>query len=1191
MHAGTFKQLKTHTMTMLLLRTGRRGRSAAINKFPAGALTQTAQWHARLKQCSPVIRDRLRRGQGTAASGRKRCTLSGQLVSAAGSQEPAACTVIPLLQFLAISGPHQHQPAVPPSHHHNDSYSSQPSAQSHCPRGDRPVSACQLGRISAPIHISVDFWFFACIVESSSSCSASITLALIKTTINTMTAPPPSPPPALTPWWFYTSPLPLDDPLSPLPITTSSTSSTKHPPRPFSYYDARALEKAYQELLISDTPPTDHATAPSQRNDVASEVLKNVTSAAQHKHVRHHRAVTEQLEYAEEGRGHDMLNAPIRFLSNSANFGSTPACEDAPSQMTEKAGAGINPPPVITTNPFIRSISRSRRDYSRSPSPGVNGNAPKRPAPPKVKQKEIPVGIQRLHKVLLPSLTMTPIYWNPLHDISGVCRAIWFYRDTMLPVETDMANRLERGYCEVRAWTEEWEAELESAVQAGRDGEEKIRWKLWDMSLTSASNTPLGGSRPGTSAGKTEPMDIGIGRRFETANKPATPSRRGMFASYSSSWASASSGSRVGTPPPPGVTAAMYPPSAVMATTSASVASSASSIKSSSGNDSPSDPSPTPTSSVAGMSAAAIPNPNDWVIFANAREAYICRDTMLGFGNRRPLATIRSAGNGGNMPNVGIRVVRGFDVVEWERLHPKRKIAGIGKKENGVGAGVAVPSEDRVVEPENIEKPAAEIDRQALEVETDEDDGRQEVSDLILVIHGIGQKLSERVESFHFTHAINSFRRIMNTELRDPAVKPHLRYSMKGMMMLPINWRSGLSFEDGIGHSSAQSSKKKNNYTLENITLGTIPAVRNLIGDVMLDIPYYLSSNYKGKMIDAVVREANRVYGLWKQYNPEWEEKGGRVHLMAHSLGSAIALDVLSKQPTRIADWRKEQEMLKKEMSHEMTTTWPRKGSYGCTGQGKRERENSLLAHDHVEPSVESEEGRFFDFDTTNLYCCGSPAGFFLLLNRAMLLPRRGRKKVEDYPSAENDPNIVGERGTYGCLSVDNIYNVMHYSDPISYRLNPTVDAEYADNVKIQPIPSTTSTLFESLGSTIRSVLPGGGSSTNINSSALLLDAASRPPPNLSRLPSTIELETHDFTREEIAEKRLALLNDNGTMDWYVGSSGGWVLENQYVNMLGAHSSYWESRDFARFIVMEAGRQPGRKGVRANVRAVKVRAR
>ncbi|KAH0602363.1 uncharacterized protein H6S33_008702 [Morchella sextelata] len=61
-------------------------------------------------------------------------------------------------------------------------------------------------------------------------------------------------------------------------------------------------------------------------------------------------------------------------------------------------------------------------------------------------------------------------------------------------------------------------------------------------------------------------------------------------------------------------------------------------------------------------------NEADWVLFANAVDAYICRDTMLSFGNKRPLANIRKG------KVVGTHVVRGFQQDVWERLiHPARK--------------------------------------------------------------------------------------------------------------------------------------------------------------------------------------------------------------------------------------------------------------------------------------------------------------------------------------------------------------------------------------------------------------------------------------------------------------------------------------------------------------------------------------
>lgn len=81
-------------------------------------------------------------------------------------------------------------------------------------------------------------------------------------------------------------------------------------------------------------------------------------------------------------------------------------------------------------------------------------------------------------------------------------------------------------------------------------------------------------------------------------------------------------------------------------------------------------------------------------------------------------------------------------------------------------------------------------------------------------------------------------------------------------------------------------------------------------------------------------------------------------------------------------------------------------------------------------------------------------------------------------------------------------------------------------------------------------------------------------------------METHDFSREELAEKRMFLLNDNGQIDYYI-SGGGGPLNIQYLNMLSAHSSYWILPDFVRFIVVEIGRKVGKNGSLLALRAEK----
>jgi hypothetical protein len=505
--------------------------------------------------------------------------------------------------------------------------------------------------------------------------------------------------------------------------------------------------------------------------------------------------------------------------------------------------------------------------------------------------------------------------------------------------------------------------------------------------------------------------------------------------------------------------------------------------------------------------------PNSQVIFKDSKNAFILKPTLQpsAYYGRKPLQKIKKG------QTVGIHVVRGFNWEAWDKIHPSKKNHFTTKAEDAAPVGV-----------DNGGTKRSEC------VACKHEEERPKVTDVIFVIHGIGQKLSERMESFHFTHAINAFRRSVNLEISHHGVQKVLREDLGGIMVLPINWRTNLSFEDGGPMKEEDRKSPDQHFALEDITPTTIPAVRNMISDVMLDIPFYMS-HHKPKMVQAVIAEANRVYRLWCQNNPNFV-KEGRVHIIAHSLGSAMALDILSKQPTSAPKYN---------------------------------------------PSAKKLNMKSFDFNTTNLFLAGSPAGFFLFLEKAMLLPRKGQNKPGVEPGDDQDKALVGDAGAFGCLAVDNIYNVMHYNDPIAYRMNAAVDPQYAASLKNAQVPSSTVGFFESIGNAIRSKKTSGD---------LANDLSTAKPPGIARLPSQLEMEVHDFTREEIAEKKFWLLNDNGQIDWFL-SSGGGPLEIQYINMLGAHSSYWLSQDFVRFIVVETGRRPGKSHSLQHMKVVKEHAK
>ncbi|KAL8725313.1 MAG: hypothetical protein Q9181_006458 [Wetmoreana brouardii] len=961
--------------------------------------------------------------------------------------------------------------------------------------------------------------------------------------------------------FFYSSPLPIDDPLSPVPPPSNKpAAASRVPPRPFSVADNKALEEAWQLL---QTAKIERDDAKGSRSRSKRDRSSNVTDAIRPEAESFPASseLTEKLDQVAErtpGPKHLPTDPHLVLCDNPAHIpfdtampvtsdeigrdefeAGVPKKNRTPFHKHDKAGRGeeggqsspsgrmsrhfkrpstdtpygSSPSERDTTGtPFLRVASRlrSRSRLRNAPSQqlqtdgahsaGDNDIAPdaQRAVSPEhpteagvvltetesevgspihrsnavhhdrrsshrrkdSKQVTVPVGVSRLHLVEMPALKMGPIYWDPVHDISSVVRGTWFYKDTMLPVPTDVANQLEEGYEYMKPWSQTYIDELNSCMEIGAEAETKVVHRLWPDAEKQKDD-----SRPGTAKSKKSLL--------ATASNKLDPDERARKNA---------------------IKKASRPENRAAGTLEGS------------------------KDSIEKKYATCS------VIYANAKDAQILRPNQLPSAarGRKPLGAIRKG------RTIGDPVVRGFDYKIWEKLHPPPS------KKRGVTAEKAMDSVE-ATKATISRAPSISQDRRKSCVACMSADERSKPTDLVLVIHGIGQKLSERVESFHFTHAINAFRRQINVELESEAVKPWLRQDLGGIMVLPINWRATLKFEEGGPQPNPNQKDKissKNEYTLKDITADSIPAVRNLISDVMLDIPYYLS-HHKPRMIEAVVREANRVYRLWCKNNPGFEEEG-RVHLIAHSLGSVMALDILSKQPTQL-------------------------------------------------PKMDLASGRprtdTFEFDTKNLFLCGSPAGFFLLLNKAPLLPRRGRNKPEA-DGEDVSPDVAGEMGTYGCLAVDNLYNVMHYNDPIAYRVNACVDVDYAYSLQPARVPSAATTWGQYLSSAFRSkpVAP------TIPLLPTTLGMPARP--GMNRLPTTVELETHNFTQEEVAEKRMYLLNDNGQIDFTLHSGGG-PLEIQYLNMLSAHSSYWVLQDFIRFLVIEIGRKQGKEWTVPAVKATK----
>ncbi|KAF2094834.1 hypothetical protein NA57DRAFT_45561 [Rhizodiscina lignyota] len=873
-----------------------------------------------------------------------------------------------------------------------------------------------------------------------------------------------SPPPVVA-RFFFTSPYAIDDPLSPLPppmTLNSDARAIRQAPRPFSVYDNDALEEAWTKLRREIHRVTYEGEDQARRTKVAGS--------------------GEGKSQSKQTAARDVQRTQKQDVSRYSSDGDAPS-SSLPIREHSSSISGMD----TTGNPFIRAPSRkniSQAQEARLESRplaqmmdsyewddefhGQEEQVTQRPSTAESvgPTEKVPVGISRLHSVVMPQLQwvflrclqlykaanflrMEPIYWSPVNDIAPVVRATWFYKDNMLPVEVEVANMLEAGYAAMRPWTETWRDELNSAVEVGAIGEMKIVHRLWPEKVTKRE------SRPSTSGALESGSAMGV--------EPDDPEKEHRE---------------------------------ILSTASAIIDSAVG------------------EQDVDNKASGSTPFGRDGyprkyaqagVIYANETEAYLLRPNLQpsDYYGRKPLASYIRKGR-----RIGIPVVRGFNQTAWDVLHPTKKSPTAVKAQEGVSSAEAGAPQNR---------------RQKLDP-TFALSERPKVTDLILVIHGIGQKLSERIESYHFTHAMNAFRREINIELGTDAVKAHLRKDMGGVMLLPINWRLSLKFEDGGYHDGSEDSIS-NHYSLKDITPDTLPSVRNIVGDVLLDLPYYLSQEHNPKMVRACIQEANRIYRLWCANNPGFAEYG-RVHILAHSLGSVMAFDILSNQPTHV------------------DKSW-------------------------ADPSVPESDlpQDCFLFDTSTLFSAGSPVGFFLLLKRAQLLPRKHRRKPGVDEAVSSTPGVAGERGQFGCLALDNIFNVINGYDPVAYQLNAAFDVAYSKTLKPAFLPSANKSWY------LANPFSRGGADTSL-----------KPP--VPRLPSNVELETHNFTREEIAEERAYLLNDNGQVDYFLRYGGG-PLEIQYLTMLGAHSSYWISKDFIRFMVIEVGRERGREGTLQVMRAQK----
>ncbi|KAI4172162.1 MAG: hypothetical protein LQ343_003722 [Gyalolechia ehrenbergii] len=388
-----------------------------------------------------------------------------------------------------------------------------------------------------------------------------------------------------------------------------------------------------------------------------------------------------------------------------------------------------------------------------------------------------------------------------------------------------------------------------------------------------------------------------------------------------------------------------------------------------------------------------------------------------------------------------------------DNVQQESKIAALERQMSSI---VSSPGPE---DPAKQEEQARQGDEDEIEQdykEADGDDPGREIEHLILVTHGIGQRLGLRVENLNFIRDVNKLRKTLKSVYDASPDLQALNNELEKLpkncrvQVLPVVWRHLLDFpkqsfkqngkEQDLTDADAFGEEEKYP-SLDDITVEGVPGIRNLITDLALDILLYQSA-YREHIAGIVQRECNRIYELFLQRNPKFN---GKISLVGHSLGSAILFDILCRQK-----------------DSDKSSSLPRDN---CRSR----RVGSLVGQ-----SQSRDLG--LNFEVESFFCLGSPLGLYQMLKGRKIAARDtlqglpsessldsgladdlflGGSSVD--PSTANDSDLLTV--TVSSPKCQQLFNIFHPADAIAYRLEPLISPAMS-SLKPQPLPYTKRGIF-----------------------------------------------------------------------------------------------------------------------------------
>lgn len=290
--------------------------------------------------------------------------------------------------------------------------------------------------------------------------------------------------------------------------------------------------------------------------------------------------------------------------------------------------------------------------------------------------------------------------------------------------------------------------------------------------------------------------------------------------------------------------------------------------------------------------------------------------------------------------------------------------------------------------------------------EASPEDRPPQTTHIVFVVHGIGQKMDQG-------------RIIKNTGMLREGVrkmeeKHFSEHNDEHVEFLPVEWRSKLALDGD---------------TVDSITPDKVRGLRDLLNSSAMDIMYYNSPLYRDEITKGLTQELNRLYTLFCSRNPEFEERGGKVSVVSHSLGCVITYDIMTGwDPVRFCQQEHhamEEELDLRWMSYEEKQVLEQ---LQLTRNRLQELESKLLTLEASKPPARPA----LKFKVENFFCMGSPLAVFLALRGI----RPGTSCHQDHIL----PTSICSR----------LFNVFHPTDPVAYRLEPLILKHYSNVAPVQ---------------------------------------------------------------------------------------------------------------------------------------------